>query len=47
MGFFIVLALLFIKIGGVSLLYLWVNPVRSFALDLLQLITLPISFLLR
>ncbi|HWW05331.1 site-2 protease family protein [Collimonas sp.] len=46
-GFFIVLALLFIKIGGVSLLYLWVNPVRSFALDLLQLITLPISFLLR
>lgn len=46
-GFFIVLGLLFIKIGDVPLLYFWVNPVRSFALDLLQFITLPLSFLFR
>ncbi|WP_211442144.1 site-2 protease family protein [Collimonas humicola] len=46
-GFFVVLAFLFIKIGGVPLLYFWVSPVRSFALDVLQFITLPLSFLLR
>ena len=45
-GFFIVLALALIKIGGTPLLYFWVIPMRALAFQILEFITLPLSFLL-
>ncbi|MFC5474286.1 site-2 protease family protein [Paraherbaspirillum soli] len=41
-GFFIILALILIKIGNVPLLYIWVDPVRQATFVVLRLIVSPL-----